>query len=89
MSTNINSIGELVDQGENITLLAKEFERTIDEIYDLYNNLRGEWTGEKSDEYKRKIDELHDPLKIITSTVNKQGSAVQAAGEAFQKFERS
>ena len=89
MATNINSIGELVDQGETITSLAEDFDRTIDEIYDLYNNLREKWTGEKSDEYKRKIEELHDPLKIITSTVGKQGSAVQAAGEALQKFERS
>lgn len=86
--TNIKSLNNLVEQGGSIVDLAKDFGKTIDDIYALYDVLRERWTGEKSDEYKKKIDELRDPLKVIIGTVSRQGEAVQSAGEAFQKFER-
>lgn len=89
MSTNINNLADLTNQGETVVSLAGDFSRTIEEIYDLYNNLSTKWTGQKAEEYKRKIEELHEPLNIIIGTIKKQGSAVQAAGEALQRFERS
>ncbi|MBR6133175.1 MAG: WXG100 family type VII secretion target [Bacilli bacterium] len=88
MGTNITSLGEMQNQGNDIVNLAQEFGSTVDEIYYLYDALRESWTGEKSDEYKRKIEELREPLKVIIDTVKRQGSAVGAAAEAFQKYER-
>jgi uncharacterized protein YukE len=88
METNLSSIGEMQNQGSSIVGLAKDFGSTVNEIYYLYDALRESWTGEKSDEYKRKIEELRDPLKVIIGTVEHQGTAVENAAEAFQKFER-
>ena len=88
-STEINSLSRMAEQGGDILATSKDFGKTIKEIYDLYDALKDRWTGEKSDEYKKKIEELRDPLKIITGTIEVQGGAVQAAGEALQKFERA
>ena len=87
-STEINSLSRMAEQGGDIAASSKDLGKTINEIYDLYDALKDKWTGEKSDEYKKKIEELRDPLKVIIGTIGVQGAAVQAAGEALQKFER-
>jgi uncharacterized protein YukE len=89
MGTTINNINELATQGGDVVTISEDFKKTVETIYELYDALRDKWTGEKSDEYKTKIEKLREPLQIIISTVGRQGSAVQAAAEALQKFERS
>ena len=89
MSTEIKSINDMVEQGGSIVDSAAAFKSKVEEIYNLYDNLKEKWTGEKSDEYKKKIDELRDPLMLITNSIATQGGAVEAAAEAIKKFERS
>lgn len=88
MSTEINSISGMTEQGGDIAGSAVEFKKTIDDIYDLYGTLKDSWTGMKADEYKKKIEELKEPLMTITGTIGGQGEAVEAAGKILDKFER-
>ena len=86
--TEIGNIAKLEEQGNDVVDTSVNFEHTVNTIYDLYDNLGSQWTGEKATVYKEKIEKMRDPLYTLIRAVNKQGTAVSDASKELQKFEQ-
>ena len=85
---NLTVEGEVTDENEKPLPKMQVINRKGSEGYWLEDYADTLYTNTKGKYYKKKIEELRDPLKVIIGTIGVQGAAVQAAGEALQKFER-
>lgn len=86
-TTEIESFNALKNQGESVTNTSDDFRSTLKLIFSLYDDLKSNWTGAKSDEYKEKMDKVHDPILLLIDRLGTQGEAVSELAADFQRFE--
>ena len=77
---------KLIEDSNNTLDEIEYITQTINKIYETFDTLKASWTGEKSDEYKKTLEEFREPLKTMCRLSTQGTEGINEVGKKVSEY---
>lgn len=87
---NISIDPELaISYGNQIVSSAQEFNKEVDNIYSIVNDLKKNWTGSAAQRFTDNIESFKDEYQEFGKLINNFGELLAAIGQDYKSLEEN